>query len=473
MMNKFLKKTHIFKYFDRNFSNIENNLSKRITEVEEKMKDLSEENKKLLEEQILLQNHVKQIVEENNYYNSIINKKINQIENVNIELLPYNINTNKQKVLIIGFFGAPNTGDELMMQSMINKLNTDKLEVTVMIADNQDCVLNSNKNIRYIHYPRTHADFNILTNYFDKIIFAGGALLDDKEYENKDARYTSMYNLLISLGESIIKKGKKFYLVGLSSSDKFENQEYLEKLNYIAKNATYFSLRDNDSLKTLKKYNIDCENIKMIDDLVFSMPNVEYIVEDKIEFVIGLVLVSYVDIDTLISIIKQTEQFLEKNIFVRKKIKLIPFYDFCHSDINKYEELLKKYDGSIEIVIEKYESDYNKLLDILMDCDMLMGMRYHLSLLGLKLGIPTIHLVYDVHRHYINKMNYLLRMFDVEEYKVSLKKYEENPTNIIEEKLEKLYMNRREVSENNKKISKEINERANKECIEIIKYIEN
>lgn len=389
MMNKFLKKTHIFKYFDRNFSNIENNLSKRITEVEEKMKDLSEENKKLLEEQILLQNHVKQIVEENNYYNSIINKKINQIENVNIELLPYNINTNKQKVLIIGFFGAPNTGDELMMQSMINKLNTDKLEVTVMIADNQDCVLNSNKNIRYIHYPRTHADFNILTNYFDKIIFAGGALLDDKEYENKDARYTSMYNLLISLGESIIKKGKKFYLVGLSSSDKFENQEYLEKLNYIAKNATYFSLRDNDSLKTLKKYNIDCENIKMIDDLVFSMPNVEYIVEDKIEFVIGLVLVSYVDIDTLISIIKQTEQFLEKNIFVRKKIKLIPFYDFCHSDINKYEELLKKYDGSIEIVIEKYESDYNKLLDILMDCDMLMGMRYHLSLLGLKLGIPN------------------------------------------------------------------------------------
>lgn len=477
MINKFFKKTAIFRYFDRNFRKVEEDLNKRTTRLEDSIKILIEENKKIidkqLEMQLEMQEKIKRVVEENNYYSSIINKKISQIENVNIELLPYNINTNKLKILVIGFFGAPNTGDELMMQSIINKLDTNNLEITIMIADNQDYVIEGNREIRYIHYPKTHTDINIITTYFDKIVFTGGALLDDKEYENKEVQYTCLYNLLISMGESIIKKGKKLYLVGLSTSNSFKNKEYLEKLNYIAKNAEYFSLRDINSLETLKKYNIDCEKIKIINDLVFSMPNLPYKVEDKIEFVIGIVFVNYVSLDTLLSIIKQVELFLNRNIFVKKKIKLIPFYDFYNADILKYKEIIENYNGNIEIIIEKYESDYNKIVDILTDCDILMGMRYHLSLMGLKLGIPTIHLVYDVHRHYINKMNYLLNLFDVEDYKISLKEYEENKTNIIEEKLEKLYINRSEVSDKTKIISEKIRKEADKECMDIVRNIEN
>lgn len=472
-MNKFLKKTPIFKYFERSFAGVNNNIDSKISNMEKSIENLLAENKRILEEQIELQRQVKRVVDENNYYNSMINKKISGLENVNLELIPYNVNTTKQKILIIGFFGAPNTGDELMMQSIINKLDENKSEINIMVADNQECVLNNNKVVRYIHYPRTHTDINILTTYFDKIIFAGGALLDDTEHENEKTRYTSLYNLLISMGESIINKGKKLYLVGLSTSNKFENKDYLKKLNFIAKNAEYFALRDTNSLETLKEYDIDCEKIKVINDLVFSMPNIEYKVEDRMEFTIGLVLVSYVDTKTLLSIINQAEQFLDKNICAKKTIKLIPFYDFCKSDINKYKEILKEYQGNIEIVIEKYESDYDKLGEILTDCDILMGMRYHLSLVGLKLGIPTIHLVYDVHRHYINKMDYLLKLFDVEEYKISLKEYEENPTNIIEEKLEKLYINRREISDKNKNTSEKIREKANEECMEIIKLIED
>lgn len=478
MVDKFLKNSTVFKYFEKNFKifennfkNIENNINQNNSKLEERIEMLTQENKKLFNQCIELQNQVKVISEENK---SISNRMLSEIKNVNVELLPYNIPTDKQKILVMGFFGAPNTGDELMLQSIIDKLNLNNLEVSVMIADNQDFVLDSNKNLNYIHYPRTHTDLNILTNYFDKIIFAGGALIDDTQFGNKQTQYTCLYNLLISFGESIIKKGKKLYLIGLSTANKFTNNDYLEKLNFIAKNAEYFSLRDTNSIQTLKKYNIDTNKIKVIDDLVFSMPNninCDEIHDD--EFSIGIVFVNYVDLKVLLKMISDVENFLKNSISCKKKIKLIPFYDFCHADINKYNEIVNNYCGDIKIEIVEYESDYIKISNILRSCNMLIGMRYHLSLMGLKLGIPTLHIVYDVHSHYINKMNYLLKMFDAEEYKVSLKDYIENESDIIFKKLKELYKNRESISNNTKEISEKIRSKSQNECNEIIKLIEN
>lgn len=470
MVDKFLKNSTVFKYFDKNFKMLENNINQNNSKLEDKIEILIEENRNLFNKCIDLQNQIKVIVEENN---SVNNRMFSEIKNVNVELLPYNIPTDKPKILVIGFFGAPNTGDELMLQSVIDKLDLNNLEVSVMIADNQDFVLNSNKNLRYIHYPRTHTDLNILTNYFDKIVFAGGALIDDTQFENKQTQYTSLYNLLISLGESIIKKGKKLYLVGLSTANSFTNNDYLEKLNFIAKNAEYFSLRDTNSIQTLKKYNIYTDKIKVIDDLVFSMPNINRDEIHEDEFSIGIVFVNYVDLKVLLKMINDVENFLKNSISCKKKIKLIPFYDFCHADINKYNEIVKNYCGDIKIEIVNYESDYAKISNILCSCNMLIGMRYHLSLMGLKLGIPTLHIVYDVHSHYINKMNYLLKMFDAEEYKVSLKNYIENSSDIIVEKLKKLYENRESISNNTKEISERIRNKSRKECNEIIKLIQN
>lgn len=185
MVDKFLKNSTVFKYFDKNFKMLENNINQNNSKLEEKIEILIDENRNLFNKCIDLQNQIKVIVEENN---SINNRMFSEIKNVNTELLPYNIPTDKQKILVMGFFGAPNTGDELMLQSIIDKLDLNNLEVSVMIADNQDFVLNSNKNLNYIHYPRTHTDLNILTNYFDKIIFAGGALIDDTQFGNKQTQ---------------------------------------------------------------------------------------------------------------------------------------------------------------------------------------------------------------------------------------------------------------------------------------------
>ena len=165
MVDKFLKNSTVFKYFEKNFKifennfkNIENNINQNNSKLEERIEMLTQENKKLFNQCIELQNQVKVISEENK---SISNRMLSEIKNVNVELLPYNIPTDKQKILVMGFFGAPNTGDELMLQSIIDKLNLNNLEVSVMIADNQDFVLDSNKNLNYILFLKIHFYFPI------------------------------------------------------------------------------------------------------------------------------------------------------------------------------------------------------------------------------------------------------------------------------------------------------------------------
>lgn len=80
------------------------------------------------------------------------NKKIlAKLNSFNFELLSYN--NNKQKILIVGFYGGYNLGDELMLQTLLKHLEKfDNLELTVMIADNASYNIDEFKNVRFIHF---------------------------------------------------------------------------------------------------------------------------------------------------------------------------------------------------------------------------------------------------------------------------------------------------------------------------------
>jgi len=360
---------------------------------------------------------------------NLLQKRTEQFEYINTELLfLMDRDNNKKQVLIVGFYGADNLGDELMLQAILENLKIyDNIQITVMIADNTKYNLSDYGNIKFIHYPKTHADINIIANYFDKIIFGGGALIDDKEYDNQDVKNTNVANILVDLSVNAINKGKDVFLIGMSTSNEFDNKCYLEKLNQIAQKAKVFYLRDSNSLETLKKYNIDCSNIKIMEDLAYALPNYKLSYPEK-EFSIGMVLVSYTDEKILLSILEETEKFLKENVSDNyiKKIKLIPFYDYQNSDIKRYKEIIDKYskNSNIEIEILNYTSNYIQLSKNFMSLRMIICMRYHSSLLALKMGIPAIHIIYDVHRHYINKMNYLKKVYNIEDYCISLKDFD-------------------------------------------------
>lgn len=72
---------------------------------------------------------------------------------------------NKKKVLICGFYGAFNLGDELMLQTILKNLkNVSNLEITIMLCDNPYTDTTKYGKCKFIHYPRTRNDLNIIAN---------------------------------------------------------------------------------------------------------------------------------------------------------------------------------------------------------------------------------------------------------------------------------------------------------------------
>lgn len=394
-----LKKTFVYKFFHNHFNVLQN----KMAELEDSINAIQHNI-----------NTIENILPTFNEKFNVLENRTKQLDYINTELLFLQCNNNKPKILIVGFYGAPNTGDELMLQSILEKIDTRKYSITVMLADNPCYKLENYKNINFIHYPKTNMDINILSCFFDKVIFGGGALIEDVYYASPNAYKHNTAIILIELSLACILNGKKVYSLGLSVSKELNNPSYLSKLDFIIENSEYFSLRDTNSLETLKRAGIkNINKIDIIHDLAFSLKKVCYNfknLDTSDDFIIGLVLIGFSDIDKLRNILVWLDNY-SKNIKKKVKIKLIPFYDYLHSDIVNFNNLINSIKLHHFVEILPYFQQYEDVMETFTQCNLIINMRYHSSLLSLKTGIPSIHIVYDIHPHYENKMNYLKTTF--------------------------------------------------------------
>lgn len=354
--------------------------------------------------------------------NQLINimQKVNEQQNelqqlkiefskVNLELLSIKENSD---ILIVGFYGAPNLGDELMLSTLLLYLDCNKYNITVMLCDNYEYSVANYPKVHFIHYPKTRYDFNTLAEKFDTIIFGGGAIIDDVPFSRKDSFKTDLGTILIELSMRGIAFHKKMIYLGLSSNTKLENQEYIYRLEYIINHASYFSVRDTNSKQTLLEHlpNLNQNKIKVIDDLVLANQNLVSIPKDKeqTQNTIGIIWIC------------TTEEMNDLKILLQKlkdkspkcKIKLIPFYDYVHNDYNLYQQLLTEVKDRENIELLPYYNTIENIIKIFDSCNSIISMRYHATLISLARNINTISICYDKHPHYLNKITYINKEFN-------------------------------------------------------------
>lgn len=472
-MKSIFKKNIFYKYFEWKFKTINdkqvdlkkefkkitsiinsNQVQKSIEELKRNEQDMQQQLSVIVD---LLRSQLNQ--------NNIILERTKQFESINTELLKLK-ESNKCKILLVGFYGASNTGDELMLQAILSKLDCEKNEVTVMLADNPNYNIIKKYNVNYLHYPKTNMDINMISKYFDKIIFGGGAIIDDVEYDDSLAYKYNVANILLELSIKAIYYNKEVYCIGLSSNSYISNFKYIKDLEFVIKNAKYFSLRDENSKKTLINAKIkETDRIEIIDDIAYSLPKLKYNIE-KDSFNIGLVLIGSAEENKLITILNECNKFIYQNSNLKNgKILLIPFYNYNNSDTTEYKKIVNHSGLKSNVEILEYEQDYEKVMKQLSFCNILVGMRYHASLLALKSGIPSVHIIYDVHRHYKNKMNFLKEQYGYPETYLSFKDMKQND---IVNSLNFVLNNYEEINKKYIKISNEIEKRANKKTTEIL-----
>lgn len=344
--------------------------------------------------------------------------KINIPVLVNDELNNLVLPDDKKKILIVGFYGAPNLGDELMLQTLLGYLQKyNNIAITVMLSNNPDFNIFTYEKINFIHYPKTRFDYDKLSSLFDIVIFGGGAHIDDNDYNvqyNYKYQEMSMSTTLIELSKSMIDKNKKCYWVGLSSNNKLTNPDFIERLKYIVKHINGISLRDSLSLDVLKKVGVDASQIKVIDDIVFANKALSKDVDFKNnkKYVFGLILIFD---DVLVKnknklIVKYLINYLEKKQ-VKYKINLIPFYNYLEFDKNNLNKIAEELNNK-NIYVKDYVNNID-ILRVLRENNYIISLRYHGSLLASALNIPLLTIVLNNHPHYTNKMEYLYKNYNL------------------------------------------------------------
>lgn len=392
---------------DKIVKHLENDLESKFTNCNNGLQKIIQEQKYLQEKVTNIEQILRFNVDRQHYLNSYFNPEILLLEK-----------HSEGDLLLCGNYGECNAGDELMLQTMLEYLEKYcKKHVTVMLVPDRYYDITNFKDVSFIHYPQTCFDFELLAEKFDEVVFGGGALIEDEFYQEVYDFGIPICRTLVDLSLRFIEKKKKVFCIGLSTALTLKNTEYIGKLQRVIDGAEHFSVRDIYSICTLKNARIDCKNVKLENDIVYANCRLESFIkntrcesiEDDKVFKIGLVYIFNEEtIQKLEIVLTMLKKCMDDKTY---EINVICFSGNRHNDENYYYHFLERKQN---VNLVPYSGDLETIIKTVLSQDLIINMRYHSMLLSLSLGMPSINIMYDTHKHYTNKITYVLEQFGLD-----------------------------------------------------------
>lgn len=335
------------------------------------------------------------------------------------------------RILVAGWYGAENFGDELMLRSVLESLPTEALDrVSVLLWDNYlypDDALDP--RVTVLHYPISTWDLDQLAESHDALVWGGGAIIDDRQYTPNPENFDTG-NLFIRLSRKMLARGKEVWCLGLSSNDHIESPEYARELDQIVRGSALFSLRDPISLQTLREAGVDTSGIVLCEDLAFASPELTSL-ERHVPSEEGAPLrLAFVPLSTesqfdhYVSVLDAVDASL-RDAGRAYEIVLVPFLNEGGHDMRYCQALIERVACSERMRVAAYTGSVPGLE--LASFDLVITYKYHAALIALVQGTPTLCVFDETHPHYRNKMTYLTRLLSYEKGLAPSTEFEKDP----------------------------------------------
>lgn len=280
-----------------------------------------------------------------------------------------------QKVLISGYYGFNNFGDDAVLSTLVQSLkNADINDITVFSKNPEETSKTFNVKSSY-----TFDFLGLIRNISkcDFLISGGGSLLQDTT-----SLKSLIYYLFVIFTALFFKKKVIIFAQGIGP---INNKFFAFVTKLILKNCDYVSVRDEQSLKLLREWGISAY---LIADPVWNIDLRTFFSHHAV----GIQLREWKDLDK--NTIKKLAQILVENY----SDKLICIYIFQDSQDAEVCALLEEEICKANLYIQVKLIFYRNIYDIagsLSHIDELISMRFHASLIGLKYGSKVLPIVYD------------------------------------------------------------------------------
>lgn len=309
-----------------------------------------------------------------------------------------------KKILIAGYYGAGNVGDELLLKTILSWIDR-SLYIPYVITISTD-------------YTKTHHNVNVVHNYDIVslvslmqesccLIFGGGGLIQDHhpanhaELNNFFAFSNVHYIRLALLADQF---ALPIAILG-NGIGPLRSNESLELAKRFFDLAQLITLRDYESYHLLKKMSIDNQQEPLIaPDIVFSLLNTDLMTPHvpsnhilsmidnykKNNYSIVGINIREWPFDTTWSL-----SLLQEQLKVKEDKVFYIFLPFQNTDIDLCTQLSNELNkaGKSSLVIN--ETSITSMVNYFTICDLIIAMRYHGVLMAHLLKTPCIAIEYD------------------------------------------------------------------------------
>lgn len=293
----------------------------------------------------------------------------------------------KKRVVLSGYFGFKNFGDEAILSVLINKLQNDKHRITV-ISSNPQYTKSQYKHIRSVQTFNIPDIFAAIRKS-DVLISGGGSLLQDVT----SLKSLFYYLFIIFLG-LFLHKDVIIFAQGIGPI----NNKFGELLTQtLLKNCKYVSVRDEKSLELLKSWGIKAD---LLCDPIFSTQ----IPDNKKTNTVAVQLRDFQTMNE--DFIDRLAQKISKE-FSDKNIEIYSFQDAIDLEVcQKFEKAVNMLNPSIKTTLYSNLTN-SEIINNLAKAEYLVGMRFHAIIIGLLAKCKILAINYDI------KVEKLAKEFDL------------------------------------------------------------
>lgn len=298
------------------------------------------------------------------------------------------------KIMISGYYGFDNTGDEAILKSMVGAFKEKIPQVKITVLSHNPLQTSQTYKVRAINRLHLIKIIRCLRNV-NLFISGGGGLLQDSTGKG----WSILYYLGLILIAKIVKVPVMIYAQGIGPINKKINKLLIK---WILNKVNLITVRDTHSKKILNNLRVSGPAIYVNSDPVFLLKrkNINYIIDNypcvqKLinpddRLLIGVSIREYKSNGSDSKrIFAQAADYLIENY--QAKIIFLPFQ--FDEDVHISEEILSLMKNQADVLKVKLEPE--ELLSLLTRLSLVVGVRLHSIIFSSMANIPFIALNYD------------------------------------------------------------------------------
>ncbi|MBQ9973058.1 MAG: polysaccharide pyruvyl transferase CsaB [Firmicutes bacterium] len=300
------------------------------------------------------------------------------------------------RILISGYYGFNNIGDESILTAVIGSLREKLPDIDITVLSQNPESTSSKYGVKAVNRKSVPAIIKAVKNC-DLLISGGGSLLQDVT-----SRKSILYYLFIMKMAKIMRKKYFIYSQGIGPIVSEFNERLTAK---VLKSASGIVVRDVQSKNLLVRIGLPAEKVVVTADPVLRIKPVgrdrgKTILEEEGLLcnsgrpLIGLAVKERnLDSGFLEEICISAERLItERNC----NILLIPFhYNEDMATIEYVEDYLKEKGHSDNVCAIKHKYLTDEMMSIIGNVDLLVGVRLHALIHAAIMGVPMIGISYD------------------------------------------------------------------------------